>query len=476
MLMLANASARALGLVSLPLLTNWLAPTAFGQAALASTLISLVSVVWLMGMDMSYSRSFLSRTPPNGMQAETFCWRLSWLQALAAGSSAALAWMIYTMSNGVALRSIAVLVFTGAAGSVLLAMAQTRSRLYNRHTRLAISVALGGICATGMSLFLAWHPLPDERALVIGYVAAYLMPILVMGMPSLRQLRRPSGLDATERKAVFLVGLPGIVTAPVYWIVASSDRWFLQAFTDAGVVGIYSVACTFGLLGMMINSALLAIWLPEATRVHESGAQDSDRQLTILMSRLMALMAIVCLGICALGPDLLRWLTSPRFHGAAQVVPLLAAGVFFYGCYHLARTSLYLQRNLGVDARISAMGAVLSLLANYFLVPRFGMVGAATVQCLSFAALALMVFGVAQRRHPLPLPVTRLLAGIVLLACAVVLVGYLDPITGINSALAKGLLVAALAVALAWTFDDSFPALVRRGAEAARTRLEGVIR
>lgn len=471
MLVLANASARALGVVSLPLLTHWLAPAAFGQAALASTLISLVAVVWLMGLDMSYSRSFLSRTSPNGVPAETFCWRIAWLMALGAGATAALAWLGHALFDGAALRSIAVLVFAGAAGSVLLAMAQTRSRLYGRHARLAMAVTVGGVCATGISLLLAWPPQPDERALVAGYVAAYLVPIIVMGVPGLRQLRKPSGLDAGERKAIFLVGLPGIVTAPVYWVIASSDRWFLQAFADASVVGVYSVACTFGLLGMMVNSALLAIWLPEATRVHESGLAGSDQQLARLMTRLMALMAIVCLGVSAFGPDLLRWLTAPRFHAAARVVPMLAAGVFWYGCYHLARTGLYLRRSLGVDARVSAAGAVLSLLANLALVPQFGMTAAAGVQGLSFAGMALAIFAIAQRRHPLPLHGVRIAAGLALLLGGIVLVGSLEPVIGLSTALVKIAMVLSLTVALVLTFDAGFPVLVRRAIAVVNVRI-----
>lgn len=468
MLMAANASARALGVFSMSLLTLWLTPAAYGQAALASTLISLIAVVWLMGLDMSYSRSFLSRTPPNSVPAETFCWRAAGVAALAAGVTAALAWLAHAAADRSALRSMAPLMFAGAAGSVLLAMAQTRSRLHNRHARLAVAVTLGGVCATGISLLLAWRPLPDERALLAGYVAAYLVPILVMGMPGFGQLRQPSGLDATARKAVFLVGLPGIVTAPVYWVVASADRWFLQAYTDASVVGIYSVACTFGLLGMMVNSALLAIWLPEVTRVHESGLPDSDQQLARLMVRLMALMAIVCVGVSAFGPDLLRWLTASQFHVAASLVPVLAVGVFCYGCYHLANTNLYLHRGLGIGARILGISAVLSLLANLALVPHFGMMAAAAVQCLSFAGMAWMVFVVAQRRHPLPLPGMRIVAGVALLAAAIVMVGALAPITDLRTALVKCALVLGMCGLLAATFDAGFPALLRRGLEAVQ--------
>lgn len=409
-LTLANALARALGIVSLPLLTLWLSPSAYGQAALASTLISLVSVIGLMGMDMSYSRGFLSRDPPNGEAVETLLWRLALVAALVVGTVAAAIWLIHVGRNAQVMASVAVLVFLGAAGSLLLAMAQTRSRLHHQHGRLALAVAVGGVAATLITVALARWIVADERALVAGYVTAYVLPILIMGVPGWRQLRAPSGLEPGMRSAVFLVGLPGVVTAPMYWILSSADRWFLNASTDSSVVGVYAVACTFGQLGMMVNSALLAIWLPEATRLHEStDRREADRLLGALVARLMGVMMVVWLGVGVLGGDLLRWITDARFHVGTAVVPWLASAVFFYGCYHLANTGLFLGRRLKWSALTWATLGLLSIAANLVLVPRFGMLGAAYTQCITFAVLAVAVLILSQKIHPLPLPIIRIL-------------------------------------------------------------------
>ena len=463
-LTIANAVARAAGIISLPLLTHWLAPAAYGEAALASTLISLVSVIGLMGMDMSYARSFLSRTPPNGMQVETFCWRFAVLAALVAGTAAAIAWWMHAWNASASMPGLALLVFVGASGSLLLAMAQTRSRLHGRHARLAVAVAIGGIAATAITLALARWLVADERALVAGYVTAYVLPILIMGIPGWRQLRAGSGLEPGARKAVLLVGLPGVVTAPMYWILSSSDRWFLQASTGAEVVGVYAVACTFGQLGMMVNSALLAIWLPEATRLHESDAEDSDQQLAQLIVRLILMMAIICMGVSILGSDMLRWLSAEKFHQAVSVVPTIAVGVFFYGCYHIARTGMFLRRSLGKAAFVSIAGAVFSLGANALLVPKYGMKAAAVTQAVSFAVIAASVMFLSQRHHPLPLPMWRLLGGVFLLLLLLGVSSQLHPITSLYTAVVKLAFIVMGILLVAWVMDSALLGLLRRSA------------
>ena len=461
-LTLANALARALGIVSLPLLTLWLSPSAYGQAALASTLISLVSVIGLMGMDMSYSRAYLSRDPPNGEAVETLLWRLAFVAALMAGTLAATIWLMSARWKMPATGGVVALVFIGTSCSLLLAMAQTRSRLHHRHGRLALAVAVGGVAATLITIALARWIVADERALVAGYVTAYVLPILIMGVPGWRQLRAPSGLEPGMRSAVFLVGLPGVVTAPMYWILSSSDRWFLQASADSAAVGVYAVACTFGQLGMMVNSALLAIWLPEATRLHESGVADSDRQLAQLIMRLTLMMAIVCMGVAILGGDMLRWLSASQFHQAAGVVPEIAAGVFFYGCYHVARTGMFLRRRLEKVAMVSAIGAVLSLGANALLVPKYGILAAAMTQLVSFAVIAGLVMWISQRHHPLPLAMRRLIGGIALLLLVLGVALHLPPITSMYSAAGKLTYLGCGMLLVARVMDPASPRLLFR--------------
>lgn len=413
-LTLANGLARALGILSLPLLTRWLAPAAYGQAALASTLISLLSVVALMGMDMSYARSFLSQKAPNGQAVEAYSWRFAALAAVIAGLAGAAAWLVYAHTVATAKLALALWIAVGVGASLLLAMAQTRTRLHGRHGRLAVAVALGGLTATAVTLALAWGVFHNELALVAGYVTAYLVTLAVLGAPEWRTFSSPSGLSAAERRVVLMVGLPGVVTAPMYWVVASADRWFLGRYASASELGIYAVACSLGTAGMMINSALMAIWLPEATRMHESGTEQTGQALGRLIARLVLVMALVWLVIAAVGGEVLRLLTDPRFHPAAAYLPWIAGGVFFYGCYHLANTGLFLSRSMAWSALLWAAVGALSLLANAVWIPVHGATSAALVQCLSFALLASTVLWVAQRKHVLPLPLARLV-GILLM-------------------------------------------------------------
>ena len=67
-LTLSNGAVRLLSMVSMPILTRLLSPQAYGNAALAGTIISLMSVFALAGIDMSYTRAYHSAQPPSGVK------------------------------------------------------------------------------------------------------------------------------------------------------------------------------------------------------------------------------------------------------------------------------------------------------------------------------------------------------------------------------------------------------------------------
>jgi len=55
-LVLSNGLVRLLSLVTMPILTHLLSPTAYGTAAMAETFIALIAVFALAPMDISYAR------------------------------------------------------------------------------------------------------------------------------------------------------------------------------------------------------------------------------------------------------------------------------------------------------------------------------------------------------------------------------------------------------------------------------------
>lgn len=418
-LSLGNVMTRALSLLSMPLLTRWLSPDAYGTAALVGTLVSLSCVFAIAGIDMGYARHAFSGQAGPAAAVEAFCWR--WVIACAAAFAlgAGALWWLAASRLGLP-PGLAGFVVVGVLSSALMTMATTRARLQDRYARLTW-VQFGSACvATAASLCMAAWWRQDAWPLLVAMVVGYALPTVLLGAPPIMRLREPAGLSAAQRRSVATTGLAGILTAPAYWALTSSDRWFLAVYQGSTAVGIYSIGFTVGTIGMVVSSAITAAWLPELSRdesISGSGLAHRKRDMAMV---LIAIMLIVAVGVSAAGGDVIRALADPRFHAAAVVVPWLAAGVFFYGVMHVGNALLVMRGKLHWSALAWTVALLVSLLLNRSLIPANGALAAAFAQALSFLVVMVLVWLAVLRFEPLRLGGARLSAGLLLAVASVV--------------------------------------------------------
>lgn len=400
-----------LSLVTMPILTHLLSPTSYGTAAIAGTFIALISVFALAGMDMSYIRAYHSNTPPAGQAIEIFSWRFALVAGSLSGLILALCWG--RLSSFFELPGyLGGLLGAGIVVSLANTMAQTRARLNNRYREMSISIVASGLGTAFISLGVAYWWRQDELPIILSMLAGYLIPVFMLGVPPIRLLLHPSGLRLADRASILRIGLAGTITAPAYWVLSSSDRWFLGYFEDAASVGIYSIGYSVAIMGMMANNAILSVWTPEVTREYESDPSNARHSLGKTAERLFVAYLCVWLAITAVGGDVIRLLAAPAFHEAAGLVPYIAGGVFFHGIIHLANANLLLVKRLDYAMWWWITGGVTCVILNFLLVPWLGRLGAAMTQTVSFALIATGIVIGAQRFYPLQLNWRRLAFGL----------------------------------------------------------------
>lgn len=447
-LTLSSGVVRLFAIITMPILTRLLSPQAYGVATLLGTVISLVSVFALAGIDLTYARAYHSTQAPNGPDVEHFCWRFAIFTALLSATFSAVVWVTVTSGSEELDRSFAILLALGIILSIAHTMTQTRARLAGRYRAMALTIIASGIIGPAASIGIAFWWRQDALALIFPMLLSYLIPLLLLGTPSLRLLAKPSVLAKKDGVPLIKIGLAAIVTAPMYWLLSSSDRWFLQYYHGTEAVGIYSIGYSVAIIGMMINAAVMSVWLPEASREYEQDREQAKVTLGRLMSRLVAAMALIWLMAAAAGGDIVRWLANERFHTSADFVPFIAGGVFFYGTSQLALYGLVLVKQFQWAAFWWFVGGLVSTLLNFLLVPRYGGLGAAITQSGSFAFIAIGIFATSQAKYHVQLDWARLTTVVALIVVAGLFLApawNTNPLASLVMKFPFGVIVAAIA-------------------------------
>jgi O-antigen/teichoic acid export membrane protein len=303
---------------------------------------------------------------------------------------------------------LAILLAMGIIGAVANTMTQSRALLAGRYRAIAVVTIISGGLGAAASIGIAIWWRRDAVALILPMVLGYLLPVLLLGTPSMTGLLKPSGLPPNAAVALVKIGIAGTVTAPMHWLLSSSDRWFLQYYHGATAVGVYSIGYSVAAIGSMVNSAAMSVWLPEASREFERDEEQAKVILGRLMSRLLAAMALIWLAVAAAGGDIIRLLANERFHASAEFVPFIAGGVFFYGTSQLFAHELMLVKQLKWAALWWFVGGVVCTLLNIVVVPRWSGFGAAMAQSASFAFISFGILATSQAYYPIQLARWRL--------------------------------------------------------------------
>jgi O-antigen/teichoic acid export membrane protein len=405
----AGVVSRALSLLTAPLLSRLLGPEPYGVAALAGNTVALASTLALVGIDQAYARFYLQERGESRASVERYSWRFAALGATVAALASSAIWY-WLGERWVRPDQMSVVLYLAPAIllSIMGIMATTRVRLAGNYRLLAAAMVCGALAAAMVSIGAALLGQRDAWCLLGGTIAGSVTTLALLGMPDMRALARSSALDRAQKRALVLLGVSGSITAPMHWVISSSDRWFLAHFADSAAVGVYSMIANVAMVGLMLNSSLTLTWFPEASRIYSENSVDALAPLGRLWERLVVALALVWVGVSAASGDIVRLLTAPAFHVGVPYAPWLAGGVFFYGLAAMATTAFFLARRMRYVAWTWLVGAVVSLLMNRLLVPRFGPYGAAVAQCASFAFIALGLLWLSRRVLPLPIQAGRL--------------------------------------------------------------------
>jgi O-antigen/teichoic acid export membrane protein len=114
------------------------------------------------------------------------------------------------------------------------------------------------------------------------------------------------------------------------------------------------------------------------------------------------------LGLSVLAEDVIRLLGTPAYYEAYRVVPLLALSYVFYGMYFVASGGVQLAKRTHYLAYVAGGAALLQIALNFWLIPRFDMLGAAWAAALSYLVMPFWIGWISQQFHPVTYDLARI--------------------------------------------------------------------
>ena len=414
---LGSVAVKGLGFLMVPFYTRYLNPADYGILEILDLSISLLGMFLNMGITAALLRSY---TAAKSAEQKRKAVSTAFLFVAATGAVTFLRPVSHALLGpGVPSKYLLL-----SLSSFVLGYIVNLPRTYLRALEASTAFVMVDVVALFLMLVLNIYFI---AVLKIGLMGILLSSLVVAGIQvvvlSVWTLRRVGiGFSRGLMREMAGFGLPLILSNVALFTLNFSDRFFLQHLRSLDVVGIYAVGYKFGfMMNYLLVQPFYVMWQSRMYVIHEHpDHRQIFGQVFVLYS---ALLTYAALGLVVLSPEIIHIMVDARFRSSQVVIPIVAAAYVFYGVGYYVQLGLYLSNKTHLVGGVSAAAAVLNLALNYFLILHFGMLGAAWATLLSFAAIALGSYYLAQRTLRLPLAVGRvgrvliLGAGTYLLTC-----------------------------------------------------------
>jgi len=409
-------------LLATPFIARELDPAGFGTVDVLASIVALLTLVALLGMDSAVGRSYFDYPPGDDRQRATVRFGLAVAVAVSLGFAVLLALAgVAALAAGASRTTSAAIV----AASVLiplggaLAIARLSFLLRRERTAYAAAAGLQAVVGGGVAVGLVLAGLGPS-----GYFAGLAIGAAVaigfsLGFGDL--IRSPAQqLGRAEMRLLLAYGLPLVPAAAAMWAVFALDRTLIASIRDLGEAGYYAIGSKVAAPMMLAISAFAIAWGPFI--FGQSQARQPElraRALTVVVAGA----GVLFVPLVLLAPELVRLLGGDEFSPATRAVPGIAIGWLGFAAATVLSTHFSLSRRTRVIAVATMAAAAGNVALNLVLIPPFGFVGAAWATAASFLLLAAIYWLWERRSDPAPYRLGRLaaIAGVVAPATVVAL-------------------------------------------------------
>jgi len=386
-----DVAVKALGLLSLPLLTRLLSTTEYGTLAVFGSYFSVVQVLLSLNVHTAVARYFYEQRDDFPL----FLRATLGLTAAVSLCSLAVLGLFYDPLRalldlpGHSLMFLLVFAFASTWGAIY------RQVLVSRRSsrEAALWPVVRGYVAFALSIAFI---LPLSADKYYGPMAARTLVELLLGVYFIAKLwgmaRAPGRPTREHARYIFAYTVPLIPYSLSGQILGQFDRIVINSAIGAAATGIYSVGYNVSSLMLMVTVPLRTALTPEFFALQNEGKRvEVDR----LNRQFLAVTGAFGVLLIAFGRELITVLAPRSYADAIAVVAPVTIGYLIDALGGNFSQYMQLSRKTFYQSVSVLTGGVANILLNLYLVPRYGAMIAAYTTLASYAVSCALGWAIA---------------------------------------------------------------------------------
>jgi O-antigen/teichoic acid export membrane protein len=379
---------------------------AFGDFTLIYTFIAFVTMVYLYGMDSALLRYFFSGKYERKDVYSSGFWAVSvnsilvTLILISFNKPIALLMMGNEQYGIYVIFAALIMLFDGIGNLPYLALrAEEKSIHYAgfRVGRFLLEISLN-------ILFVVALRKGVMGILYANVIAAFINLLALLPFQK-KYLRFTFHWKLYKELALF--ALPLLPNSLAYLVVEVSDKYLMSVLLDKDTLGMYGANYRFGAMLLLLVIAFRTAWQPFFLKV----AKQSDAKK--IYAKVFTYFTIVGVAVVMMGSYFIEYfvkiplaenhtIMGKNYWEGIKIIPIILVSYLFYGFYVHLTAGIYIRKKTKLMIIFSGLAALTNVLSNLYLMPKYGIMGAAFATLLSYITMVISIFIAAQKIYKIP--------------------------------------------------------------------------
>lgn len=218
-----------------------------------------------------------------------------------------------------------------------------------------------------------------------------------------------------------IVMIPGTISM---LILQASDRYMLTYLSANTMydVGIYSAGYRIGMIMHFLVTLISLVYLPYAMRIaKEPYAQSTNRNMFkyyIIFGSLFGAFIIMY------SQEIFRFIIDPNYLTSYKIVFAGVISSFLYGIFNIININYYARKKAGNITLAVLLGAILNIVLNFILIPKYGIFGAGIASIVAYFFIVIFNYYIAVYLYKIKYNILLVFIGLLILASATLINSY----------------------------------------------------
>lgn len=396
---IGNIARRFVGFAMLPIYTRFLTPADYGVIGLLAFALALLEPLLGARLGWAVPRFYFDAKDDRGRRE--VIWGVVVLTGTASAVSVIVLVLLRNFAANILFGNSKYALALGLFAITLLSQpieqtGMTYLRLRERSKLFVVFSVAKLILQLALNLLLVVY----WRGEVMGVVLSAVISSVLLGIASMIYVAAHEApafnWQITRRMLEFCWPLWLTAIAGLY--IGASGALYLRAFDTLSDVGRLQLALKFAVtVGMLIWSPFMQHWEPSSFQYYKEA--NGKRKFQVAFIGISALMFTGGLAVTMFAEPVIKVMATKSFYAAASVVPVLTFALV------LDRLRTFFDFSFMITDRTKVRGAyqygtaVVITIAYVGLIPRFGLMGAALAQCVTFAGTFIFVYILSRRYY-----------------------------------------------------------------------------